>query len=115
MRRLLVTAAAVLVSCAVAHAEVVRLQWNPPSEGTPTHYRLYRSVGGAEFTVLAAGANIPADQLTFIDVHPELGTLCYFVTALDAQGESPGSNTACKTFTKELLPVSAPQTLRIVN
>lgn len=114
MRRRLVTAAALLVSCTLAHAEVLRLAWDPPALGTPTSYRMYRSINGSDFVVLAAGANIPSDQLTFMDVHPEVGTNCYYITALDAQGESTPSNTACRTMAPRDLPVSAPQALRIV-
>jgi len=106
---------AVLFMSTLAYAEVIQLAWGPPAAGTPTGYRLYRSINGAAFAVLSTASTIPATQTTFTDTLPERGTNCYYITALDAQGESVPSNTACKSLEAGQLPVSAPQALRITN
>jgi hypothetical protein len=69
----------------------VRLNWSAPTSngGSPlTAYRIYRS------SVLRA--TVSASTTTYKDTSTTRGTTyCYFVTAMNAVGESPHSNTSC--------------------
>lgn len=79
------------------------LTWEPPTGNTDgseltnlAGYRLYRSVDGSEFSLLA-DVNNPA-TLTYIDGGLDGGDYCYNVTAYNALAlESEPQGPVCKT------------------
>ena len=81
-----------------ARASVSRadLSWTAPAgQGIPNSYTLYRGEGDACTNLAAVQTDLPVDSTYAEDTAvTEGGTYCYQVTASNAAGESPRSNSA---------------------
>jgi hypothetical protein len=72
---------------------VAQLAWEAPATGTVAGYNVYRQLDGGAFAKVNAALVTP---LSWSDVNPPVGALCYQVTAVDAvPQEGAASAPAC--------------------
>jgi hypothetical protein len=73
--------------------ETVTLVWAPAPLGVPPiGYHVYRSVASSAFVRLTQE---PVSEPTYVDTEVPDDTLCYYVTAMDDEGEGEPSESAC--------------------
>ena len=94
-----------------ASTDVVDVAWQAPMSGTPAGYFVERQVNAAAFVRLTATS---IATLTYTDLAPPAGDLCYRIIAVDAVPlEGPASNTACVIGITKATPQAAPAPLAV--
>jgi len=94
-----------------ASTNVVDVAWEAPLSGTPAGYFVERQVNAGAFVRLTATS---IATLSYTDLAPPAGDLCYRVIAVDAiPQEGPASNTDCVIGITKAAPQAAPAPLAI--
>ena len=76
---------------------MVTMAWNPPLQGTPEGYTVYRRSGKGAFELRQS---LIATTLTYADTMVPVGRNCWHVTAFNSVMESAPSNQVCTTIAK---------------
>jgi hypothetical protein len=89
-----------------APKQMVQISWDPPGEGTPAGYRIYRSIDAAPQVLLTDAL---VTSTSWNDLQPVMGLLSYKVSAVDAFGqEGPQSADSAAVLVDDGTPPPPP-------